>query len=119
FDWFAENGRIVLFLDAYDEVPVDKQSRFVADIEDVCRMFPSLKVLITSRPNNGIESSPQFRVVALDNLRNDEYKQIVRKITGGTEISGKIIAGVENESCRIKHLLSTPLMVTLLVLRYK
>lgn len=119
FSKLAEAGNIVLFLDAFDEIPVDKQSKFVADIEDLCRKFRDLRVLISSRPNNGIESSPEFRSIQLDNLRNDEYQQIVRKLSDSEVNALPIIQGVEQEDCRIASLLTTPLMVTLLVLRYK
>lgn len=119
FGAFAETGRIVLFLDAFDEIPVDKQSKFVADIEDLCRKYRSLRVLITSRPNNGIESSPEFRSIQLDNLRHGEYQQIVRKLCDSDGAAASIIQGVDQDNCRIANLLTTPLMVTLLVLRYK
>lgn len=119
FETLAEAGRIVLFLDAFDEIPVDKRSRFVANIEDICRKHRKLRVLITSRPNNGIESSPYFRVMAVDNLIKGEYHEIIRRIAGSQSNANAIIAGITQENCRIKNLLTTPLMVTLLVLRYK
>lgn len=119
FDILAASGKILLLLDAFDEVPDDDQLNILTEIEDLAATKENLRIVITSRPNNSINMSSQFRVVQLDNLIGNEYEKVIQKLTTDKKFANNIIMHVESHSAKIKELLCTPLMVTLLILSYK
>ena len=119
FDALSASGRIVLLLDAFDEVPDALKSEVLTDIEDLASTHDNLRIIVTSRPNNSIQMSRQFCVVNLDNLRGDEYAQVIRKLAAGGSWAKALITHIEKQATHMLDLLCTPLMVTLLVLSYK
>jgi len=119
FTALAASGKIVLLLDAFDEVPDDLKSRVLSEIEDLIATRPNIRVIVTSRPHHDIRFSNYFNVVMLDNLQKDEYKNVIKKLASGQTWADTLIDHIENHARHIIDLLCTPLMVTLLVLSYK
>ena len=119
FDALAESGKVLLLLDAFDEIPEDEKQRLSTEIQDLAASKENLRIIVTSRPNNSIQMSTHFRVVKLDDLRGDEYKKVIRKLTKDGQLATNLIERVDGHSARLKELLVTPLMVTLLILSYK
>jgi len=119
FAALAASGKIVLLLDAFDEVPDDLKSRVLTEIEDLIATKPNIRVIVTSRPHQDIRFSNYFNVVVLDNLQQDEYKNVIKKLAPGPAWADTLIKHIENNAKHIIDLLCTPLMVTLLVLSYK
>lgn len=119
FAALAASGKIVLLLDAFDEVPDDLKSRVLTEIEDLVATKPNIRVIVTSRPHQDIRFSNYFNVVLLDNLKGDEYKNVINKLASGQGWANTLIEHIENQARHIIDLLCTPLMVTLLVLCYK
>lgn len=119
FQAIVNSGKVILLLDAFDEISDDLKSQVLHQIEDLGNLHERLKIIVTSRPYNSIQKSSVFRVVTLDNLAGNEYKQVIQKISNGHEYSTTLINHIEKHANHIKGLLCTPLMVTLLVLSYK
>lgn len=117
FHFLAKNGKIVLFLDGIDEVKEGNRTELITEIENLTKQFESLRVFITSRPHSGIANSPYFRVFKLSPLLEKEYEGVIRRQSVSKEIADSIISGVNKSN--IKKLLTTPLMVALLVIRYR
>lgn len=119
FKHLADSGRILLLLDAFDEIPDEIKSNVITEIEDLACVYQNLKIILTSRPYQHIQMSNHFNVVTLDNLKQNEYMNVIRKLAGGQAWAGKLIDHIETKATHIKELLCTPLMVTLLILSYK
>lgn len=119
FTALAASGKIVLLLDAFDEVPDDLKSRVLTEIEDLVATKPNIRVIVTSRPHQDIRFSNYFNVVLLDNLKGDEYQNVIKKLASGQAWAVSLIDHIENQARHIIDLLCTPLMVALLVLSYK
>jgi hypothetical protein len=119
FDTLASSGKILLLLDAFDEIPEEFKSKVITDIEDLANKKDKLQIVVTSRPSSGIEVSPHFQVVTLDNLQGNEYKDVINRLASGQSWSNSLIKHIEHKASHIKDMLCTPLMVTLLVLSYK
>jgi len=119
FDFFAENGRITLFLDAFDEVNEEQRTSLIAEIENLIKKHDKLRVVITSRPDSGISSSAFFRVFNMAPLQPGEYEAVVTKLTNDDPTAASIISGIKGGKSNVAHLLTTPLMVALLVVRYR
>jgi hypothetical protein len=119
FNALVNSGKILLLLDAFDEVPDDLKSKVLNDIEDLAASDANLRIVVTSRPNNAIEMSNHFSVFRLDNLNGTEYQQVINKLAAGHDWAGNLIKHIESKARHIKEMLCTPLMVTLLVISYK
>ena len=57
FDAVASSGKIVLLLDAFDEIPDNLKPAVLTDIEDLASTNENLRIIVSSRPNNTIECS--------------------------------------------------------------
>jgi hypothetical protein len=119
FAALGASGKIVLLLDAFDEVPDDLKSSVLTEIEDLIATKPNIRVIVTSRPHQDIRFSNFFNVVVLDNLKGDEYKNVIKKLAQSPAFADTLIEHINNQARHIVDLLCTPLMVTLLVLSYK
>jgi len=119
FRFFAEQGRILLLLDAFDEVKEELRQDLIAEIEGLIRQHEALRVVITSRPQSGITNSPFLRGFQLCPLEDREYEQVIRRMAHSGETAETIISGIRKEAAQVAPLLTTPLMVALLVVRYK
>jgi len=119
FGALATSGKILLLLDAFDEVPDELKTHVLTAIEDLVTTKQNLRVVVTSRPHQNIQVSNHFVVVKLDNLKGDEYTHVIRKLASEQTWSMNLIQHIEKQARHIRDLLCTPLMVTLLVLSYK
>lgn len=113
------SGKVILFLDGFDEVSDSEKSRMVREIEQIAMTNDELRLIITSRPESGLEASPLLEVIQLSDLKNGEYKAVIRKLSEDTAFADNLIKQVEAHKSRLKDLLCTPLLVTLLVMSYK
>ncbi|BCG48197.1 hypothetical protein GEOBRER4_n3076 [Citrifermentans bremense] len=115
----CNNDRWYFVLDGFDEIAHDKKAGTILEIEEILRTIKTMKVVITSRPNSGLENSTLFEVIKLDQLINDEYKAYIMKLSDNTEMGTQLIDKIEAHKGEIKKLLCTPLLITLLVITYK
>ena len=51
FQVLAESGKVLLLLDAFDEIPEDLKALVLTDIEDLAQKYEKLKIIVTSRPH--------------------------------------------------------------------
>lgn len=119
FEYLAARGLILLFLDAFDEVKEERRQELVTELELLARKHPALRIVITSRPGTGIERSTAFRVFELCQLDRTDLDGVIMRVCDDTSTATRIIAGLTNSGHPIYSLLTTPLMVALLVLRYR
>lgn len=119
FLFLSKAGKIILFLDGFDEIGETQRTDLITEIEYFAKSYDSLKILVSSRPNSGIEVSPFFRVFELCALEGNEYEQVIGKMAYDERTASNIIKGVRSAKGKIAELLTTPLMVALLMLRYR
>src|SRR6478609_2583694 len=119
FAYLANASRLVLLLDGFDEVTDEQASAIVHELENLSVRTPSLRMIVTSRPENAIERSPYFRVFDLAPLGPAEYPKVIAKITNDQALAEEIVEGVSKARESIGRLLTTPLMVSLLVVHFR
>lgn len=114
-----DTGKIILLLDGFDEVSEAEKPKMIREIEQLALVHDNLRMIITSRPESGIEVSPILEVIRLSDLQNGEYKTVIRKLSVDNAFADNLIKQVEAHKSSIDELLCTPLLVTLLVMSYK
>ncbi|MGC4089520.1 MAG: NACHT domain-containing protein [Polyangiaceae bacterium] len=117
--YLADSSRLVLLLDGFDEVPDERVSELVQELERVALRMPKLCLVLTSRPDSAIERSPHFRVFDLAPLGPGEFAKVVARIEPNQKLAEEIVTGVQKSHKGIASLLTTPLMVSLLVVRFR
>ena len=119
FKFLCNTGRMLFLLDGFDEVPDKMQISVVNEVEEITNTYRGIKLIVSSRPESGIEFLPSFSVAKVDYVKNDEYKDIINKLSEDPEFAKSLIDRVQGHKSEIKDLLCTPLMITLLILTYK
>lgn len=119
FEYYAESGKLIILLDGFDELEENLVNKVVTTLEFWAVRYPKMQFIITSRPDGEIQKSNHFSVIRLAPLGPDDHKPFMVKIglKGSTlEHLTNAIAASPNE---IRGLLTTPLLLTLLVLVYQ
>ncbi len=114
----ARSGKFIFFLDAYDEVPEIQKQRTLNELEYLVGTSPGSQFLVTTRPDSGIAMSSLFTVVNLDDLRNNEYLGVIRKLSANVQFANTLIKSIKGHKATICDLLCTPLLITLLIIQY-
>ena len=119
FEYVMSSGKFVLLLDAFDEIDeqITKETYFLLD--RYCDKYEKLKIIITSRPSAEIQKSPKFRVLKLSTLRESDYSPFLNKLGLDSILIAEIKISIKNSPSKVSQLITTPLMLTLVVLAYR
>ena len=118
-DWLIHSGLVMLFFDAFDEVGEERRRLLVNEVEKLCRTHEKLRMVITSRPDCGLEGSVCFRSFDLAPLTPADHASMLNRICDERTMAAAIMKGLDDEGTDIRSLLTTPLMLALLVLHYR
>lgn len=119
FKILAESGKLVLFLDGFDEISSEYVKSVIRELEHWTEQYPDLQIIISSRPESGIESSNFFEVIPLQPYGKDDQLGLIRKLIEDDENFLQVKNALEASSMDIQNLLKTPLIVTLFVMTYR
>lgn len=117
---YLSNEKIILLLDAFDEIDTELIGRTIGELEEIASLHESLPIIITARPNSSIQQCAFFRVAHLDTLNSRDHLPFLQKVCANKTQAKAIHAAIEsNEGSHLQSLLSTPMLLTLLVLLYR
>jgi hypothetical protein len=119
FEFLVEKQKIRLILDAYDELPDNTELEVITEIEAICRKYPNLEIIISSRPDYSIQNSEFFSICSIEPLKKIDLLPLLNKLCETQYSANKIYDGIRRGGDSIINLLTTPLMVTLLVFVYR
>lgn len=116
----AESGKFILLLDAFDEIDPLLVTKTIGDLEALVELHhESLQIIITSRPDSDIQKSNFFRVFRLSQLSATDHAPFLKKICSDKEQAESLLKVLKDSTSDVSSLLTTPLMMTLLVILYK
>lgn len=119
FCHLARSGRMVLLLDAFDELDPSLILTTLNDIECLSRQFPSLQIIVTSRPGGDIQKVSGFRTVEIQPLMSDQYEPFLRRLGVDMIKTFEIANVIKNGAGNLNGLITTPLMLVLLAIVYE
>lgn len=119
YEYLLASGRMVLFLDGFDEVLPEASGELIYSLGRYLKLYERLRVVVSSRPNTQVYFLPGFKVVRIAPLTDFDYLKILQKLCVSEDLAFKLKSGIDASSVDVKGLLTTPLMMTLLVLTYK
>lgn len=118
FDYLAASGRIVLLLDGFDEVEEKFVSALVNDLQGLSVKYDKMQIIVTSRPDCAIQRSNFFSIVRIAPLTPEDYPGFLEKLRLNAVENHEIRDAISTSSHEITALITTPLLLTLLVLVY-
>lgn len=119
FSYLAACGRLVLILDGFDEIPTSCISKTIYEIENYRKKYEKLGVVISSRPQNAIHNLSNFNVYSLASLDTKDYDGFLSKLIIDPVKRFNIVDAITSAPDNIKNVITTPLMLTLLVIVYE
>lgn len=119
FDHIAQIGRATLLLDGFDELTDDMIKPTLAEVSYLTQKYPQLQIIVTSRPGNEIQKLPGFRVVRIAPLVRSDYGPFLSKLGLDSTKVFAIREAIKNSPSKIADLITTPLMLTLVVIVYQ
>lgn len=119
FTLFANQGKLSMLLDGFDEVEPGNVSRLMQEIEELSFDFPECKITLTSRPDSDCKHLTNFHSYRIQPLALDDLLGFYKKITKDIHFSSRIDAAIKSSPTKIRELITTPLLATLLAISYR
>lgn len=119
FDHLAGSGKMVLLLDAFDELDESLIRDTLNQITFFARKYEAMQIIVTSRPGNDIQKVPGFKVTRIMALKPDEYSKFLFKMGISTTKSAAIVEAIRSNTGGLSNLITTPLMLTLVAIVYE
>ncbi|WP_339541257.1 NACHT domain-containing protein [Pseudomonas sp. RA_5y_Pfl1_P24] len=119
FAYLASSGKTVLLLDGFDEVPEECVADIILEIDHLQTLYPELKIVISSRPQSHIQNVVGFRILRLVPLTPEDYDPFVQKLIPSAAKRTDVVDALNGSPTDIKGIISTPLMLTLVIVVYQ
>lgn len=118
-DYLFKSGKLALLLDGFDELDQAIVKDVSLEIEYLIRKYPELKLIVSSRPGHEIQKSTSLQVLPIAPLVESEYNAFLERLKVDPKKSLALRQAIKNSPSRISALITTPLMLTLVVLVYE
>lgn len=119
FTYLANSEKIVILLDGFDEIESNIVKASTLEIEDIVSRHPKLQVIVSSRPDNEIQKLSKFNVVDIHPLGTEDYFPFLKKLSLDTDKIIAIVDAITGSPSNVASLITTPLMLTLVVMVYQ
>lgn len=119
FSVFAAEGKLSILLDGFDEVDPGSVNRLMQEIEELSQSFPESKIILTSRPDSDCKHLTNFHSYRIQPLTLEDLLGFYKKITKDPHFSVRIHAAIRSSPTKIRELVTTPLLATLLAISYR
>lgn len=115
FSKILETGKIVMFLDGFDETGLEIREKVVAAIRNLTDSYPQNHFILTSRPETELSSLRDFKRVNINPLQKREAFELLTRYDDYGETSRLLVEKLkEKEYKAIDDFLKNPLLVSLL-----
>ncbi|MBX8625835.1 NACHT domain-containing protein [Pseudomonas glycinae] len=118
-NYLSKEKKLVLILDGFDEISDDLVIDTLSEIVDLKNQNPGLKTITSSRPQNAIQNISDFKVVTLEPLLPTDHDAFLRKLGVDSTRRVELVAAIQDSPEDIQDAISTPLMMSIVVLVYE
>jgi hypothetical protein len=114
-----EAGAFVIILDAIDEVKQNSRQEAISGIRKFISDYPECPILISTRPDDTLESLPDLDVVRTMDMDEDQIVSVIDKLDYNTEVKDRLIERLRNGLfAEHQEFLSNPLLATIMLLTF-
>lgn len=118
-NYLSKEQKLVLVLDGFDEISENLVIDTIAEISDLKNLNSGLQIIVSSRPQNAIQNIPEFKVVTLEPLRPSDHDAFLKKLGVDSTRRVELVAAIKDSPEDIQDAISTPLMMSIVVLVYE
>lgn len=117
--YFLKKGKFCLILDGYDEIETSIKSKIDKEIIFFADKFLETPIILTTRPDETIESLTDFDVFSVMKLEKNQAIALIEKLDYDEKIKSKFIKQLDLKLYD-KHsdFLSIPLLLTIMLITY-
>jgi hypothetical protein len=119
FESLASAGRLLLLFDAFDELDESMRVLVIRQLDEMSEMYRDLKIVVSSRPESQLRASRWFQIIQIAGLEEGEYREVIKRLVSDDVLGVQLLERIDGHHAKIAELLTTPLLVTLLVITYK
>ena len=113
------SGSLIIFLDGFDEIAPDKRVKFLSDIQRLSTLYYKNDWIITSRPDTDAFTLTGFHRATLMELTESDLTPLILRLMGETRPAELLTRELLGSRRDLIPILTTPLIVTLLVISFK
>jgi len=117
--YLQRSGRLAYLLDGFDELEESLEKETLHELEYLSQKYPELLIVVTSRPNNAVQKSAAFRVIPVAPLTPGDYVPFINKLGIAASQAVQIREAIRKSPSKLASLISTPLMLTMIVIVYQ
>ncbi|WP_310447974.1 NACHT domain-containing protein [Thiobacillus sp.] len=117
-EYLLRRRLIIFLLDGFDEIDTTHRSATIKEIHDFMGRYQAYPILVTARPNSDIQNSPMFGVAKIKPLTSHEQGALIEHLVEDVDTKMRLTNALHNKE-HIAGVLTTPLLVTLLIITYK
>lgn len=117
--YLQRSGRLAYLLDGFDELEESLEKETLHELEFLSQKYPELLIIVTSRPNNAVQKSAAFRVIPVAPLTSGDYIPFISKLGITATQALQIREAIRRSPSKLTSLISTPLMLTMVVIVYQ
>lgn len=119
FSYFALSGKISFLFDGFDEIDQANVQKLMQEIEDLSYKYNDCRILVTTRPDSECKYLSSFHTNEIAPLPIDDLEPFYKKVTRDPEFTNRLVAALKTSPLRIRELVNTPLLATLLGISYR
>ena len=115
-----ESGKVVIFLDGYDELKFANVKPFVTIFDKFCKRFPNNNYILTSRPNTDFREFQRFAVFQIYELTIEQSISLIKKLNySESKVADEFIKELNDNLYNThKSFASNPLLLTLMLINF-
>nr|WP_162995983.1 hypothetical protein [Acidovorax sp. 1608163] len=113
------NGHAIILLDSLDEVPRDIRPKIIEEINDFCKIFSSVKVVVSCRTADYREVLEKFCEVEVAKLEPVSVEKIVKAWFNTDKPKAEALCRLIKQDRGIADLTETPLLLSLLCVQFR
>ena len=120
FEYALQEGKFVILLDAYDEIPDNKDGRAFKEISAFCETYNKNAFIMSSRPYDSFTQWERFTVRAVSPLSKAQACSLIKKLNYDKEIKERFLKELkETLFDRHETFASIPLLLNIMLLTYE
>lgn len=117
-EYLLRNQQLLFLLDGFDEIDTAYRSDSIRELHDFLDRYPSCPVIVSARPNSDIQNSALFTVVRIRQLSPYDRTRLIEHLVEDVDTRSRMLMALDGKE-HIAGVLTTPLLVTLLIITYK
>lgn len=112
-------GHFCYILDGYDEVDFDKRNSLIKEISRLSSKYPSCPIILSSRPEEDLESLQEFTVLNIQPLNLGQAQLLVNKLPVDADVKRRFCNELREGLFESRNsFLSNPLLLSIMLLTY-